>query len=263
MAGLIGGDERLERELAPEGVVAPAMGSLALHGALVAAVVLYIVLGGLFRPKLFGSAGPGGIMQVEIQSALPLPNNQEQNQNVLATETPSQAPALLAPKTTHTVDLNAIPILGKRVKPHKVTQTKTQPHQPPPKRQDTARYGEQAGTNMPRSMPEQGANGPTTIDSSGDFGAQYPGYVTAINNIMSQNWYRSEVNPGTPKGSRVYLSFTINRDGSITGERISQSSGSGTLDNSCLQAVERVQSFPPLPGGFNQSTLPVTYYCQY
>ena len=262
MEGLLEGDERLERELAPEGVVAPAMGSLALHGALLAAVALYILVGGLFRPKLFGGPGAGGVLQVQLASSLPLPNNQPVNQNVLATETPSTAPALPAPKTTQIQKLNAVPIVGKRVQPQKVTQTRTQPHQPPPKSQDQAHYGEKSGSVIQQSMPEKGMSGPTSFEN-GDFGAMFPGYVTAVNNLMSQNWYRSEVNAATPKGSRVYLAFTINRDGSVTGERIAQSSGSSTLDYSCLQAVERVQNFPPLPGGYNQSTLRVSYYCEY
>ncbi|HUA99359.1 MAG TPA: TonB family protein [Terracidiphilus sp.] len=262
MESLIEGDEGLDRQLAPEGVAAPAMGSLLLHGAMLGAVVLYILVGGLFRPKVWGSAGPGGVMQVAIASALPLPSHHEQNQNVLATQTPSEAPAPPAPKTTREVDQNAIPILGKHVKPEKKTVERTQPHQPTPKQQDKARYGEQAGTLMPESMPEHGLNGPTQIDN-GNFGAMYPGYVQAINNLMAQNWYKSAVNPATPRGSRVFLSFTINRDGSITGERIAQTSNSSTLDYSCLQAVERVQNFPPLPAGYNQSTLRVSYYCEY
>ncbi len=263
MATLIEGDERLERELAPEALGAPAMGSVALHAGLVGAVALYIVLGGLFRPKMWGSAGPGGILQVQIASSLPLPNNQPLNQNVLATTTPSPAPAAPAPKTTHIVQKNAIPILGKHAKPEEKTQTRTQPHQPPQKQQDVARYGEQRGSWMQRSMPEKGSSGPTTINNNGNFGAMFPGYVQAINNLMAQNWYKSQVNEATPRGSRVYLAFTINRDGSVTGERIAQSSGSSTLDYSCLQAVERVQTFPPLPSGYNQSTLQVSYYCEY
>lgn len=259
---MIEGDEQLERELAPEGVVAPAMGSLALHGALIGAVALYILIGGWFRPKLWGSPGAGGALQVQLATSLPLPNNQPTNNNVLATNKPSEAPAPPAPKTTRAEDNNAIPILGKPVKPKKVTQTKTQAHQPPVKRQDTARYGEQSGSWMQRAMPEKGFSGPTQVNS-GDFGAMYPGYVQAINNIMAQNWYKSAVNAATPKGSRVYLTFTINKDGSVTDERIAQSSGSSTLDYSCLQAVERVQNFPPLPAGYNQSTLRVSYYCEY
>jgi periplasmic protein TonB len=262
MEKLIEGDEGLDRELTPDGVVAPAMGSLALHGAMLGVVVLYIAIGGLFRPKVWGSAGPGGVMTVALATSLPLPNNQPVNNNVLATQTPSEAPAPPAPKTTHAEDQNAIPIVGKKVQPKKVTQAKTQPHQPQPKQQDKARTGEQAGSWMQRSMPEKGANGPTSFDN-GNFGQMFPGYVQAVNNIMSQNWYKSQVNAATPKGSRVYLTFTINRDGSVAAERIAQSSGSSTLDYSCLQAVERVQAFPPLPAGYNQSTLRVSYYCEY
>ena len=59
---------------------------------------------GLFHHNLWGGPGAGGAMQVSlVRSALPLPAD-ELNQNVLATETPSQAPAAPSPKEQQRVD---------------------------------------------------------------------------------------------------------------------------------------------------------------
>ncbi|MDE3149833.1 MAG: hypothetical protein KGL37_10225, partial [Acidobacteriota bacterium] len=114
MDDLLEGGEQLERELAPESIFAPAAGSLVLHGALAAIVVLYMVLGGFFHSSIWGAAGMGSAMQVTlVSSALPLPADQL-NQNVLATETPSQAPALPSKTTKQMQDLKAIPIPGKQ-----------------------------------------------------------------------------------------------------------------------------------------------------
>lgn len=263
MEKLLEGDEQLDRELAPERAFAPAMGSLLLHGGLIAFVALYIALAGPFLPTIWGSPGQGSVMHANlVTSPLPLPTLEQPNENVLTTETPSKAPALPNQKTQRMEDLNAIPILGKKVKPKKQTVHKTPQRQPAPEQPNVAAYGEQSGSFMQRSIQQQGMSGPTAIQN-GDFGTMYPWYVQQINNRMAQDWYRSEVNPATPKGSRAYITFMINRDGSVSNPSLAQSSGSSTLDFSCLHAAQRVQAFPPLPPGYRESTLGVTYYCEY
>src|SRR5580692_2702226 len=95
MSSLLEGDEQLERELTGEPVVAPATGSIVLHAALTAGVVLYYILGGFFHSNLWGGSAAGGAIRVNVvSSALPLPSDQPQNQNVLATDKPSPAPEI-------------------------------------------------------------------------------------------------------------------------------------------------------------------------
>jgi periplasmic protein TonB len=261
MENILEGEEQLDRELAPERAFAPAMGSLLLHGGLVASIALYILVAGLFHPVMWGSPGKGGVMNaVLVTSPLPLPTREPPNNNVLATETPSNAPALPNEKTEQMQNLNAIPIPGKKVKPKKENVHKTPQRAPTPQRPNVAAYGEQSGSFMPRSIQQQGFSGQTAIQN-GNFGTQFPWYATMINNRVDQNWYRNEVNQSTPKGSRAYIAFTIHSDGSATDEQISQSSGSSTLDYSCLHAIQRVQAFPPLPGGYREIT--VNFYCEF
>lgn len=260
MDGVLEVGEHLERELAPEPFAGPAVGSMALHLAIAAVLAYYGWVLGLFHHNVWGSPGAGGSMQVTlVSSALPLPADQI-NQNVLATEKPSQAPAPPSPKEQKRVDETAIPILGKPVKPRQQNVTKTQLHQPPPK-QNVAQYGEQAGSVMPHQM-QIGSTGPTTVGDN-NFASLFPWYVDQINRKMSQSWYKSEVDSRTPKGARVYLVFSIHRDGSVSGLQLDQSSGSPTLDASCQRGVERVDTFGPLPSNYNQSTLKVSYYCEY
>src|SRR5258708_1138102 len=105
MSSLLEGAEHLERELTPEPLAAPAMGSFALHGAILGALVSYTLLGGLFHHNLWGNTGAGGAMQVNLVStAIPLPNNQPLNQNVLATEKPTPAPPAPTPKEDRPVE---------------------------------------------------------------------------------------------------------------------------------------------------------------
>jgi periplasmic protein TonB len=256
--------EQLERELTPEPVAGPAAGALLLHGLLLAAMVSYGLVSGLFKHNLWGNQGSGGSMQVNlVSSAIPLPNNQPMNKNVLTTETPSPAPAPPSPKEQHQVDETAIPILGKQVKPKKQTTPKTQQHQPPPRQQNLAQYGELNGTNIPRAtQPQLSSNGPTTVGDN-NFASRFGWYVNQINVKMSAAWNKYEVDQRTPRGSRVYIVFTINRDGSPSRIQLDHSSGSPTLDTSCLRAAQRVDTFGALPSAYNQSTLMVSYYCEY
>jgi protein TonB len=267
MDSLLEGGEQLERELTPEPVFAPAAGSLLLHAAIAGALVAYGILGGLFHHNFWGSPGMGGAIQVSLVSnALPLPNEHPPNENVLATDKPSEAPAEKAPKAKQAVDETAIPIADKKkppAKPEPQTAAKAAQKQPPPKVDNKAKFGEQAAASMPRATQAQTASvGPTSI-SEGDFGSRFGWYVDGINRKMATTWYKPEVDPRTPKGARVYLVFTIRKDGSPKDVQVDRSSGSPTLDRSCMRAVQRVDSFGVLPPAYTSSTLKVSYYCEY
>jgi protein TonB len=264
MNSVMEGGNHLERELTPERIAPSVVGSLVLHLALAGLVFYYAWFLGLLHHDLWGSQGAGGAMSVNlVSSALPLPNNQPLNQNVLATETPSQAPAAPSAKQTQQVDETAIPIAGRNAQPNKSSAPKTQQHQPVARPQNLAQYGEQAGSSMPRSMRQQpGSGGPAAVGDS-DFAGRFGWYVDQINRKMQYVWNKGQVDPHTPKGARVFLVFTIYHDGSHNNPQLDHSSGSPTLDRSCLQAVQRVDTFGGLPSSYNQSKLEVSYYCEY
>lgn len=260
---VLDGTEHLEKELTPDRMMAPAAGSVVLHLGLAGAIVLYGVLGGFFHHSLWGSAGAGGAIQVNlVSSALPLPTNQPINQNVLATETPSQAPAPPAPKEIKSEDLTAIPIQGKPIKNQQKPVQRTPPKKQQPTPDTRAAYGEQAGSSMPRTTQPSLTPGPTSVNN-GDFGSRFGWYVDGISRKMASNWYKALVDQSTPRGARAYIDFSIGRDGTVSNPTLERSSGSSTLDRSCLDAARRVDSFGPLPTGYNQSTLLVSYYCEY
>jgi protein TonB len=264
MSVLLEDTEHLEQELTPEPVMAPAAGSVVLHLSLVAAIVLYGILGGFFHHNMWGGPGMGGAIQVNIVSnALPLPSTQPVNQNVLSTNTPSEAPAPPEPKAKQAEDETAIPISGKQKKPEKETAPRTPPRQQKPIATNRAAYGEQAGSSLPNASQQQNfSTGPTNVNN-GDFGSRFAYYVDGINRKMGANWYKTLVDQSTPHGARAYIDFTISRDGSVSNVRLDRSSGSPTLDNSCVRAAQRVDTFGPLPNGYNESTLLVSYYCEY
>ena len=259
MSGILDIGDHLERELTAEPIAGPAAGALGLHLAVAGLLLSYAWMLGLFHHNFWGSPGAGGAIQVNLTSTLPLKSD-EVNQNVLATETPSKAPAPPSPKEKQRVDETAIPIIGKKMKPQQMNTPKTQQHQPP-QPQNKAQYGEQSGSVMQHQV-QPGTIGQTTVGDN-NFASMYPWYVQGINNAVGSKWNKYQVNPGTPKGARAYVVFTVHRDGSVSDAKTDQASGSPTLDNSCLLAVRRVDSLSPLPDKYNQSTLKVSFYCEY
>jgi protein TonB len=232
--------------------------------------LFYGILNGFFHHNFWGSPGPGSAIQVSLTSAaLPLPADQPKTDNVLPSEKPSEAPAPPQPKATkEAVDETAIPIPGKEQKVEKQkpppAPPKTLAKQPPPKVDNRAQFGEQAGSKLARSTMAQ----PTASDqpvsvSNGDFGSRFPWYVDGIKRKVSQNWIRGQVDPRTPKGATVQIYFKVNRAGVPGSFRINTASGSPTLDRSCLLATQRVDTFGDLPRESNDQWLDVTYDCTY
>lgn len=264
MNALLEGTEHLERELTPEPIVVPATGSIVLHLALAAGVVLYGVLGGFLHRNLWGSSGTGGAMQVNlVSSALPLPSSQPVNQNVLSTETPSQAPAPPAPKEKQAEDQEAIPISGKTKKPEHETAPKTPPKQQQPTPTNKAAYGEQTGSSIPHATQTQNFTSGQTSVTDASFGSLFGWYVGQIDRTMNANGYRSMADPSTPKGAKTTIEFKINRDGSHGDVRLDQSSGSPSWDTVCVRAAQRVDAFSPLPSQYRGNYLAVLYDCIY
>ena len=249
-----------EREHDP--VAFPAAGSLMLHGALFGLLIFYGVISGLFHHNIWGNPGEGGAIQVTLVSnAIPLPH-QEQNDNVLTPDTPSKAPAPPTPKAKEAVDETAIPISGKDAKPQKEQAQKTPQHQPPPKPDNRAQFGEQSGSALPRATiaTPNASNGPVSI-ANGDFGSRFGWYVEVIKRKVGQNWNKYEVDSHTAKGAVSEIYFRVNRQGAPTNFKINKPSGSASLDQSCLRATQRVDTLGDLPRDSNAQWLDVTYDC--
>lgn len=83
----------------------------------------------------------------------------------------------------------------------------------------------------------------------------FPGY---LENIVREIALRFRPPRGSPLKAEVM--FLIRRDGSITGFRFLQRSGSFTFDLEAQGAVEAAATrFGPLPGGFREDVLPVIF----
>jgi protein TonB len=251
------------------------MGSQFAQSTLLHALVVGLILGyGYMHNLLHGSEwGANAFQQGAIQAtlvstaALPLPQDHPPTDNVLATETPSAAPALEEQKTEPLPLPEAIPIPEKQtpVKP----QVKPKPQAPPPPphpappKQNKANFGEAAPANVPRATASTNAANSMVAMTGGDFGSKFGWYVDVIKRKVAQDWYLQEVQPSTPAGATVYVQFTVARDGTPSNVTLATPSSSASLNSSCLHAVQRVDTFGPLPAGYNENSLNVLYHCTY
>ncbi|HKI86190.1 MAG TPA: TonB family protein, partial [Thermoanaerobaculia bacterium] len=89
-----------------------------------------------------------------------------------------------------------------------------------------------------------------TLDNP-DFTYGY--YIDQMLSLIRANWQR----PAVGAGVQAVVSFQIQRDGSITGIDISQSSGSPAFDFAGLRAVHLSSPLPPLPASFSGDSLGV------
>jgi protein TonB len=260
-------------DLEPDTLGKPKIGgSIAVHVGIVAAIAAWVFIAGHFHGSEWGNNQPPGAIQATLVSsapALPLPQDTPPTPNVLATETPSPAPAPPQPKAAPIPPPDAIPIAKKQPPPKKKEEPKkaTPPapkYSQPQPQQYRAQYGEAPATQMAHSTtatPDNTQN-PVAVTGGSD-GFNFGYYISIIQTKVRQNWYTQEVDPSTPSGSQVKVTFTISRDGTPSNFRISQGSGFPTLDSSALRAVQRVENFSSLPSGYNKSSLFVEYTFTY
>jgi protein TonB len=95
------------------------------------------------------------------------------------------------------------------------------------------------------------------------FGDRYGYYVTEITRRISNNWLKSMVDSRIQKAPRVYLTFDIARNGTISNIDVQQASGIPSLDRSAQRAVHASNPLPPLPADYPRSNVNVTFYFEY
>ncbi|MGA7524445.1 MAG: TonB family protein [Acidobacteriaceae bacterium] len=255
-------------QVEPEPFGPPAAGSLALHVGLVGLLALLMWVNGRFHGMEWGNNAPQGAIQANLVSSapsIPLPQVTPPTPNVLATQLPSPSPA---PPTKATIPIqqpDAIPLAERKPKLHHAEKPHeaSPQHAQPTNQQDRARYGEAPAANLAHAM-NQGArsNSPVAV-TGGDFASRFPWYVDLITRKVSENWYTQEIDSATPYGSQVSVTFTIGRDGTVSNIHLSQPSTSPTLNGSATHAVQRVQSFGPLPSQYTGSSVSVEYTFTY
>ena len=119
--------------------------------------------------------------------------------------------------------------------------------------------GEATASNLSMSSTQTKAGTISVQTSDSAFGTRYAYYVDQITRKVAEQWYTSMLDPQAA-GHRVYITFQVERDGSLTNIKIAQRSGDATLDMTALNAVRHIDTFGPLPDAYSGSHIGVTYY---
>ena len=237
-------------------------GSFLLHIAAVALLIGWASF--MHSGQNWGnSSTTAGTIQATMVSALPLPPKVVTNQeNVLATETPSPAPVAPTPKTVEVPHPDAIPIPLKPTKPEKLADKTTPPpplHPQPTKVDPNKAQTGQLAASIPMSSTQTRAGTISVATSDAAFGTRFAYYVQQITQKVASQWYTSMLDPQA-QGHRVYITFQVERDGSLSHIQIAQRSGDNTLDQTAMSAVQHIDTFGPLPDAYTGSHINVTYY---
>jgi len=241
----------------------PLIWSAGLHGSLVAVVFIYAaVVGGFHGEDWGGSTSGGGAMSATLvsKSAIPLPRQEVQTENILANESPGLTQS--QPKQVEQPPPEAIPIPEKTIKPTKPKPSIDKSKITPPQ-SNVVPYGESGPVNAPTTMVNLSGSPGGLSFGSGDFGARYAWYVDAVRRKVSDNWHKYEIDPNISNARRVYITFEILRNGDATNIEVEQSSGVPSLDYSATRALQRIDTFGPLPPGYNGNKVSVEFWFDY
>lgn len=243
----------------------PLAWSAGLHLAFTAFVILYTMFFHGFRGEGWGSGGGGDAMGATLVASVPLPSAEVQTTNVLATESKGLSKSEPKAQEQTPPEAVAIPDKNAKIKPKPVTSAAKNKPEPQPENSNQIPYGEGGPVSGPYSMFNAGGakGGFGFTGGGGDFGSRFSYYVQAVQRRVSENWLKYEIDPRITQGNRVYLTFDIERDGSPKNVQIEQSSGVPSLDVSAVRAIQRIDTFGPLPPEYSGNKVSVEFWFDY
>ena len=240
--------------------------SAGLHVGMTVFLLIYSAIFYRSSGDTWGAGGGGEAIGATLVSTVPLPANPAQTQNVLANE--SKGLTQSQPKIQEK-EPDAIEIQGKnaKIKPKKKQETasKEKPQPEPEAETNQVAFGEGGPVSGPYgTFSAAGAKGGFGITGAGgDFGTKYAWYVHVIQQKVAENWLKYEVDPRITTAQRVYITFDIARDGHPANVQVEQSSGVPSLDISAVRALQRIDTFGPLPADYSGGKISVEYWFDY
>jgi protein TonB len=237
--------------------------SVLLHGALFVGSLAYAALGLHWAGGWGKSWGPGGAVRVNAVSSLPgipLPSPQLATRNTLATQNPGLYKSEPQTKPVPPPEAKPIPKFKESVaqeKPIRVNK-RIQPEEETPDNAIPYGLGGKPSMNYNQFTNSAGQGGLSF--GEGNFGDRFGWYVDAVRNRISSNWLLSTISPNLLTAPRVYVSFDILKDGTITNVRVTQSSGIPEVDRSAIRAVLASNPLGPLPPGYTGNKVTVEFY---
>jgi len=235
---------------------------------LFASIIVYSLVAGRRGESWGGEGGGGDALSVSMTTSIPLPAPTVKTDNILAND--SKGLTQSQPKVEEVQPPpDAIPI------PDKITKPKPKPKEKPhttteekPKPVEEANNVVPFGQGGPVSGPygtfnAGGAKGGFGFNGGGDFGSRFSWYVRVVQQKVSENWLKYEVDPRINAANRVYVTFDIARNGQPRNVQVEQSSGVPSLDQSAVRALQRIDTFGPLPPDYSGNQVSVEFWFDY
>ncbi len=239
--------------------------SAGLHVGITALLLAYSAVFYGTSGGTWGAGGGGEAIGATLVSTVPIAATPTQSQNVLANESKglTKSQAKIEEK-----EPDAIEIQGKnaKIKPKKQQTAAKETAQPEPEEEtNQVAFGEGGPVSGPYgTFSAAGAKGGFGFTGGGgDFGTRFSWYVQGVQRIVSQNWMKYEIDPRITSAQRVYITFDIARDGHPANVQVEQSSGVPSLDISASRAVQRIDTFGPLPPEYSGSKVSVEFWFDY
>ena len=239
--------------------------SVIFHVSMTGALVLAYWTSGRASVNL-GDLNGGGIGSVAVTpvSRIPLPSRSGPV-NPVANDTESRVPEPL-PKERPKPEVKAPPEdaipLKSRTAPKQPSRAQSAPNKFRAKQQDLPNqlYSDSGQAMVSPMFGMPGAGG-VAIGNNSPFGQQYGWYANLLKDKVARNWRTSELDPRLHSAPQVVVTFTIQRDGSVSASsvRVAQRSGNTALDYSAQRAILDSIPFPPLPTGLGRNSADIEF----
>lgn len=113
---------------------------------------------------------------------------------------------------------------------------------------DSKKPGADTGTNSKPQMgsnPLTGVEGRPSPDSKPPKEPDWLAYMADLQRRIKRSWFP----PHGPESNRIKVTFTVFTNGTMTGMKLKQSSGSALADQAAMKAIQNAAPFRPLPEG--------------
>ncbi len=252
----------------PESLKNPFFGSLALHGSVLAAAIVFSWLPAVqVLPWGDENALGGGSVSITPVRSIPMPARAGQV-NPVANDTESQVPAP-PPQATAPAKPKPAPVAVAEAKPIPQRQAQPREEAAPTSRRRSRQapspdapnqlYSESGSALVSPMLNTTSGGGSVGVGQGGQLGSRFGAYVSILQQRVRETWDTSQIDPRLQTAPMVIVVFDLQRDGSVRNVRFLQASGHPTLDNSARRAIIDASPFPPLPDGFERSSARVEF----
>ena len=231
------------------------------------------IFGGPILSRLFpsrtiligGGGGIGNSIHVQAVQSLPglkLPPPEQPTKSKVASENEGlyQPPKEIKKAKPETPVENDRALALEELKSLKQRQREQQRRQNLEEPENAIPYGRGGQPDFSYGEFRAGGRGSGGVGFEGGFGDRYAWYARAIIQRISSNFQEQLVGTQLRDAPRVFVTFTIARDGSVSNIVLGSSSGIPTFDAMAVRSIQVSSPMPPLPGDFTGSRINVECY---